>query len=366
MVLQLPSHLTAVTTGLLLFVFPGYLAAQVTMEALSTPPAVPTFSYAPSGVGWSFVPATNLLVTAVYSTAPEVTFWKGTNLVIATYFYPGPYFDGVDAGPPTNFQTVSPLYLSSGQTYFVSTQYSNFFDSVNIFIFELNGADGFSVFSTSPYISQFASYYLSPEGQWSSTTTPPSDNINYLLLGPNFQFQVDSESAPPWVNMDFEQSTIVSSSPSGYGFNIGTANVPGWTEYNGWGDNNYSGGATVIYNDQTLDSPEVALEGTNYWTPAIQGNYSVLLWSGSIFLQEETNGAAIGHTGQIPFSAQSITYWGESENSLQITFNGQMLSFIAITNTANYTIFGADISGIRWMFGRGCSSLRLGRAEAVW
>jgi hypothetical protein len=90
-----------------------------------------------------------------------------------------------------------------------------------------------------------------------------------------------------------------------------------------------------------LDSAGTALEGTDYWTPAIQGNYSVFLQGGSIYYPGGTNGASIGQTGQIPATAQSIIFWG---NALQVTFNGQILSFIDISNALNYTIWRADIS----------------------
>jgi hypothetical protein len=141
--------------------------------------------------------------------------------------------------------------------------------------------------------------------------------------------------AQSFENLDFEQSTIVS---------YGIADVPGWTEYNGWNDVNYSGGMTVIYNNNPLDDSGVSLVGTNYSTPAIQGIYSILLLGGTPFAENSTTGSAIGQTAQIPQNAQSITYWGLSENALTITFDGHLLSFNALNATANYTVFGADIS----------------------
>jgi len=237
--------------------------------------------------------------------------------------------------------------VAARQTYFISTQNTNFYPSVYWVIFGLKGAGVFpaSTFSPSPYIQQFASYYLSSNGQWISPTTPASENTNYLFLGPNFQFQYDPDSTAPWINLNFEESSIVSSSPTGYGFDTGTADVPGWTVYYGWGDVNYSGGAILIYNNQPLDSAGASLEGTNYWTPAIGGNYSILLQGGttaSAFYG--TNGASIGQTGPIPLSAQSITYWGSSWSSLRITFNGHLLSFFPVKSATNHVLYAADIS----------------------
>ncbi len=40
---------------------------------------------------------------------------------------------------------------------------------------------------------------------------------------------------------------------------------------------------------------------------------------------------------------ESIEFWGDI-GGLQITFDNQPLSFVVIGSTANYTIYGADIS----------------------
>ena len=56
-----------------------------------------------------------------------------------------------------------------------------------------------------------------------------------------------------------------------------------------------------------------------------------------------TNSAAIGQTGQIPLSTQSLTFLGNISD-MQITFNGQPLNFLVTGSTANYNIYTADIS----------------------
>jgi hypothetical protein len=179
-------HFIGFILGAFLSVSPQTIDAQGTMSALNfTPPGA--LFYASGGVGWSFIPTADLLVTAVSSSAPQVSFWAGTDQVIATYDYAGPY-GSLLLGATTNFQSVTPLLLSAGQTYFVSTQFSNFTSQVNFFLFGL----GLTSFTNSSYISQFASYSLSTSDQWSPTMTPPG-NSDYLLLGPNFQFQVVPE-----------------------------------------------------------------------------------------------------------------------------------------------------------------------------
>ena len=181
---------------LLTFFFPQFLVAQGSLNALTFGSGGTVVGYAPQGVGWSFVPTADLLVTGISSTAPQVDFWLGTSQNIASYSYSGPFGGAPTFAAPTNFQAVSSLLLSAGQTYFISTQQPSFSSSVNVFVYGLNPSGSPYdpiTFSPSPDISQLASYYLSSSGQWSSTRTPSSDNVNYVLLGPNFQFQVVPE-----------------------------------------------------------------------------------------------------------------------------------------------------------------------------
>src|ERR1035438_1450257 len=98
---------------LLAFLFSRPLVAQGTLNALAFNPAGGAiFGYASQGIGWSFIPTADLLVTGISSTAPQVDFWLGTNQNIASYGYAGPYQSGqfvFGSGAPTNFQAVSPL-----------------------------------------------------------------------------------------------------------------------------------------------------------------------------------------------------------------------------------------------------------------
>ena len=187
---------------LLAFSFPRPSVAQGYLNALTTDSGGTVVGYASQGVGWSFVPTADLLVTGISSTAPQVDFWLGTNQNIASYTYAGPFGGPPTFAAPSNFQAVASLLLSAGQTYFISTQQPNFSSPVNTLVYSLNPSSSPYdpiTFSLSPYITQFASYYLSSSGQWSSTTTPASDNANYVVLGPNFQFQIVPE--PPSFNL---------------------------------------------------------------------------------------------------------------------------------------------------------------------
>jgi hypothetical protein len=147
-------------------------------------------------------------------------------------------------------------------------------------------------------------------------------------------------NAQGFVNLNFDQTTLTPVVYPSETFYLAT--VPGWT----WSPaENFQNNdpTTVALDDIALDDAAVTLHSTNslFYPSAIQGNYSILLQGGSVWAQNTTNGASIGQTARIPFTAKSIIYWG---GPLQVSFNGQMLSFIDISNAPNYTVWEADIS----------------------
>lgn len=182
---------SAISSLLLNLFIANPVIAQGTLNALNFSSGGAVIGNVSQGVGWSFVPTSDLIVTAISSTAPQVDFWLGTNQKITTFHYGGPYSNGQPiflGGASTNFQLIAPLTLTAGNLYFISTQHTNFSASFNTYLYSLGGTNGLVSFDASPYISQFNSHYLSSNGEWSSTTSPASENVNYALLGPNFQF----------------------------------------------------------------------------------------------------------------------------------------------------------------------------------
>jgi hypothetical protein len=182
---------------MVLFVSADRLTAQGTFEALTfAGPGVA--GYTRDGVGWSFVPVRDLFVTGVNSSAPQVSFWQGPNQLLATYTYSGPY-GTLFTGPPTNFQSIPPLLLYAGQTYYVSTQNPDPTGQIFFFSFGRNGAGDFELFAPSQDLTDFACYYHSRIGEWLSPVAPPYENANYALVGPNFQYQVVPEPSSIWL-----------------------------------------------------------------------------------------------------------------------------------------------------------------------
>ncbi len=147
--------------------------------------------------------------------------------------------------------------------------------------------------------------------------------------------------AQGFVNLGFAHTTLTGFLVNDYtGYYATNATVPGWDwapyQTFGFGDP-YT---TVTLNNIALDSAAVTLHGANDYTPALIGKYSIMLQGGSRYAYGNSY-SAIWQTGQIPSTAISLIYWG---GVLQVTFNGQQLSFSDISDTPHYTIWAADIS----------------------
>ena len=146
--------------------------------------------------------------------------------------------------------------------------------------------------------------------------------------------------AQGFVNMDFEDANNLGTPAS---FNqISAADAfPGWTVTARY----------IFYDNVSLSGGSVSIFDSNppYSAAPIQGTYFVYL--AGVNVPGYDIPISLGQTGQIPSSAKSITFWGNDEG-MQITFNGQPLSFSTIGSTANYSIYGADISAFAGQTGQ--------------
>ena len=151
-----------------------------------------------------------------------------------------------------------------------------------------------------------------------------------------------NNQAQSFLNLNFEAANV---SAYGAGSIPAINGIPGWTPYV-----NGSQVSQILYNTINLDEPAVTIQGTNSssLTP-IQGNFSVLLQGGSVYATGSSS--AIGQTGQIPITAQSLTFWGGDN---YVSFNGQPLSIVllGIGSNPNYNIYGADISAFAGQTGQ--------------
>jgi hypothetical protein len=141
-------------------------------------------------------------------------------------------------------------------------------------------------------------------------------------------------------NLDFEDATIIPDPSSMYYPEAVYASnaVPGWTV-----TGCFLGPNDVVYDSASLGSTSVSILDTN--GGAFDGAaYSVLLYGGGT-----ATAASISQTATVPVSAESILF--EAQNGgypggiiLVVSLGGQNLSYFALSNGPNYTLYGADIS----------------------
>jgi hypothetical protein len=159
--------------------------------------------------------------------------------------------------------------------------------------------------------------------------------INKIILIIFIQFLSRGAEAQGFVNLNFESANVS-------GFSTGsvptTNTFPSWTAYIAGVQQ-----SSVIYDTRPLDNAAVTLQGTNSdsLTP-IQGNFTAWLLGSSRFASQQQS-VGLGQTGQVPVSAESLIFWGYV-GSTDVSFAGHTLSLIEIGNTANYNIYGANIS----------------------
>jgi hypothetical protein len=144
--------------------------------------------------------------------------------------------------------------------------------------------------------------------------------------------------AQGFINLNFESSNVIG---------------PHEATITGWGTFGFPyGNSSLWYNTISLSAPAVTLHGTNSPShPPYVGKYQVLLQGGDTSggLVYNTNGASVFQTAQIPGDAKSIVYWAKP--GLIASFSGQRLTIVLQSQTANYSIWRADISAFSGQIG---------------
>ena len=136
-----------------------------------------------------------------------------------------------------------------------------------------------------------------------------------------------------FVNLDFEHP-ILPLNPVATYYIAASNGIPGWTPY--YITSTATNSSDVIsYNTVSLGGAAIILEDTNNISPSpLQGVYSVFLFGAS----------AISQTGQVPVTAQSLTFLNQLAFPFQVTFNGQPLNYFISASNPNYHTYTADIS----------------------
>ena len=156
-------------------------------------------------------------------------------------------------------------------------------------------------------------------------------------------------SGQAFVNLDFENATIVPDpSSSYYPYAVYTSDaIPGWAV-----TGNFLGPNDILYNDLALGAPSVAILGMNgapsIGVPgALDGAFSIDLYGGA----GPSTGVSITQTELVPTSANSLLFeaqpgFGAVTGSLVVSLGGQNISILAIATGPNYTLYGGNIPSV--------------------
>ena len=184
--------------------------------------------------------------------------------------------------------------------------------------------------------------------------------INIILLIAILVFSKTGFSQG-FANLNFENATFTVD-PSGlyYPYSVYASNaIPGWTAYVGG-----SPVSDVLSNNVLLSGGAVSIIGTNnnLGFQPIQGKYFMLLagdnYSGSL------GTAGIGQSNTIPLSAESLIFWG-NVGANDVSFYGQTLVLTVLGSTANYNIYGANISAFAGQTGQLLFTTVLGGSDMI-
>jgi len=147
-------------------------------------------------------------------------------------------------------------------------------------------------------------------------------------------------------NLNFESAYgLPGLLPSGGGSTVSVTNgVPGWNVFIGTNQQ-----SSMLYNSLGAGSSTFSVYDTNFTAPVnsltpLEGNFSVMLDAGVTgnFIPTDVS---ISQTGLVPVNTQSIFFEAKPGNwNLLLSLNGQNISFVALLSTANYTLYGGDIS----------------------
>lgn len=142
-----------------------------------------------------------------------------------------------------------------------------------------------------------------------------------------------------FLNLNFESAKVSGLSPGD--FVLTQDAFPDWSAYYGTtADPTSSTESAVAYDGISTGGPMISLQDSNAPDPynTLQGNYSALLVGAA------GTAVSLGQTGTVPSTAQSLTFWGSLSGTIEVSFDGQMLSLTDVSNALNYTVYAANIS----------------------
>jgi hypothetical protein len=159
-----------------------------------------------------------------------------------------------------------------------------------------------------------------------------------VAFGAGLAANLDTQAQGTFQNLNFEGANVPFVPAGQFGADVAVSNgVPGWNVYIGGGRQ-----VTMFHNNISLGGAAVAIFGPEWLANQIlEGSYTVSLEPSTAGPPTST---AIGQIGIIPLGSQSVRFYGGGAMIFSLTFAGQPIPLVTLSSTANYTIFGGDIS----------------------
>ena len=157
-----------------------------------------------------------------------------------------------------------------------------------------------------------------------------------LLLTLATTVATETFSQGTFQNLDFESATLVPIPGDPFGRVEFAPAFPGWTGYVG------TNLQTVAdHNGRLLEQPGIAVMGPDYPSPNLfQGHYFAELYTAP----GVPIAPALAQTGTIPGAAQSIRFYGGSQDAPFVRFADQLIPLSVLESAPSYVIWGGDIS----------------------
>lgn len=144
-------------------------------------------------------------------------------------------------------------------------------------------------------------------------------------------------------NLGFESASVPSVPPDQPLFISAGPALPGWTPY--VGTNLVS---QILYNGISIGGPLVSLVDRHtayYSNDVISGTFTASLDAGYNPQDKTTESAAIAQSGTVSNTARSLLFSASGNVAqLLVTFDGQTLPLLLLSNGSNFQVYGADIS----------------------
>lgn len=171
-------------------------------------------------------------------------------------------------------------------------------------------------------------------------------DISRLIFGASLLWALAAPAQTAFQNLGFESASFLGPPPDPvYGRYYASNAIPGWSAYVGATPDNL-----VLYNNLFLDSAGIAVIDANaplgLSSARILGTFTLGLEGGIPIPFGGPGSASIAQMGFVPSDTRSLRFFAQgTPDSFGVSLGGENLPLVPLSSGANYTIYGADLTG---------------------